>query len=317
VKKSIGGKEEKFYRDILLLCKEKYNIDSGSLFLAKRKYLYLVAGIGRTKRYIGTKIHFGERISGYAFSKNEILYLEDGLQNYENFKSLAGIKDIVRSYVIPLRSDNKVLGLLTLNKEEERKETVLDNGKKEFFEDISHLIGLALKIFELSHRTIEAEKKLHIFLESYENNVNTFLHEITNSINLIDQLAEINYKNGRLARELYISISSRMKLINTLSNALFLFKPSIENLLEFYPVPVSMTIFFEKLRRDFEEICQVKSINCGIHIENGGVNDIAFVDISKLHIVLMNILHNALKYTRSSVEVVGSDKGDGNVLKYL
>ncbi|MGB9678314.1 MAG: hypothetical protein ACPLZ9_06825, partial [Candidatus Ratteibacteria bacterium] len=113
---------KRFYKDILFLFQKNFNIDSGSIFLLKRNFLHLIYGIGRTKKYIGIKVKLGERVSGIAAIKNKILYLEDGLENYEEFRNLPGIKEVKRAFVIPIRYDNKVIGILTLNKEEEEEE---------------------------------------------------------------------------------------------------------------------------------------------------------------------------------------------------
>ncbi|MEK6645407.1 MAG: ATP-binding protein [Candidatus Firestonebacteria bacterium] len=103
---------------------EELRADDASLMLFddNKKQLYIVDSNGLSKEIISaTKMSVGEGISGYVVKNRRPLLLIDGLENDPRFKHIKqkGVQrknPITSSIVVPLIKNNKVLGILNINR---------------------------------------------------------------------------------------------------------------------------------------------------------------------------------------------------------
>ncbi len=103
---------------VMSLIQSGLKADEGSLmFLDESQKLYIACSKGLSDDLINqVQLQIGERIAGLAAQKRQEFLIINGLDKYPEFQGVSSNPRIGSSIVIPLISQNELLGVLTLNR---------------------------------------------------------------------------------------------------------------------------------------------------------------------------------------------------------
>jgi len=291
----IGGKSNIFCRKLLNNLKEKLHFDSGSILILKGRTLKIVYGIEEVKRYINKGIPLGKRISGFAALKNKILILINGIKKYKKFKNLEEKKGIKKSYVIPLRYKDKVVGVLNLNY---KKDIELNLSKKDL-STISGIVGIMVKTQELVDKISNQNVKFSRFIKEYENSISIFHHELINSLIPVKEILKTYYSKNMIDTDLFFIISNKLNTILDLSESIFSLEILKKKDIFSLHLPINIDLFIKKLIFEYSPILKYN----GKRIFYSGVEVIGFTDEEKLSISMRNVINNSLRYAKGLIKI--------------
>jgi len=109
---------DKLLKQILDMSLEYLKADTGSLMMIDEKgpYLKIKAARGLDKKIVDSAvIKVGEKVSGWVAQKGEPLLLIGGLRSHPKFRHLDEKKEIKSSISVPLKVEDRVLGVLNVN----------------------------------------------------------------------------------------------------------------------------------------------------------------------------------------------------------
>jgi anti-sigma regulatory factor (Ser/Thr protein kinase) len=292
----IGGKSNIFCRKLLNNLKEKLHFDSGSILILKGRKLKIVYGIEEVKRYINKEISLGKSISGLAALKNKILILINGIKKYKEFKNLEEKKGIKKSYVIPLRYKDKVVGVLNLNY---KKDIELNLSKKDL-STISGIVGIMVKTQELVDKISNQNIKFSRFIKEYENSISIFHHELINSLIPVKEILKTYYSKNMIDTDLFFIISNKLNTILDLSESIFSLEILKKKDIFSLHLPINIDLFIKKLIFEYSPILKYNGKRI-FYKENQDI--IGFTDEEKLSISIRNVINNSLRYAKGLIKI--------------
>ncbi len=148
-------------KDCLTLCIEAMKATSGSIMLLDDGDLVMVAHMGLPAETVsGFRQKAGEGIAGWVAQTGEPLLLTEK-DHDRRFSKIKGIKDAV---CLPIRDEQKVVGVLSLN--ERKTDEGFTRDSLDFLAPVSVQIGMAISRARLHANIIEEKEKQAAIVES-------------------------------------------------------------------------------------------------------------------------------------------------------
>lgn len=220
-----------------------------------------------------TRLALGERIAGWVAESRQPLILTNGLVNDERFADIRGREDIISAMVIPLVKNEKVLGILSVNRMNiSRNFTKVDLYKSSIF---ASLASLALDNAHLYKNLLTAQDELKFSKANLENKVKERSLEFIRA----------NEELGRRSEELKFANKAKSEFLANMSHEL---RTPLNSIIGF-----SEILFDEKTGslndKQKEFLNYILSSGKHLHILINEVLDLAKVEAGKMNLALSDV----------------------------
>ncbi|MFA5857551.1 MAG: ATP-binding protein [Elusimicrobiota bacterium] len=293
---------EKVLDMILKLAGDMVHADSGSLMMVNEKTGELTIGVSMgMSRYIAKNVHLhsGDRIAGWVAKTGEALLLTDRPDTLPQFKDIETNPKIKSSIVIPLKSKDKIIGVLNINNT--GSTYTFTQQDFELLKELAVDAAVAIENAKVYERLKEIDTLKTQFISMVSHELRTPLTIILSSVENLDDgiFGELNLEQHRWIKE----IGTSANRLNTLiSDILDLSKlESGQTVLKKESIKLSDLI--QKNVAQLSQLAKKRGLTLKFTPCPKCITILA--DPKKIEQVLVNLIDNALKFTPAggSVEV--------------
>jgi len=301
------GDEETLLRLILKSALLISKADSGSILVYddSTETLELKVSIGLDENI--TKImKVGERIAGYVVKRKEALILENGLKKYPEFSHVPSRDDITCSICMPVMLQDKVIGVLCLNKQNVKYYIFSEHEEKILNVFCSHA-SLVIQAFRVNKELNELDKLKNQFIANVSHELRTPLMSISGAVELL----ESSMPDG--SKQLIELISRNTQRMTKLVGELLDFSKLETGVFKYCFMEESLQKLLNDIVKDFEKPFHDKNIELTASIP--GTLPPVKIDKSRINQAISNLMSNALKFTEPNSRVkLTAKKSKGEIV---
>jgi signal transduction histidine kinase len=287
-------------------CRET-GADRASLMLLNEdtQTLTIQAAIGLPEEVITTtRIGLGEGIAGLVGQRREPLVLDSGSPPSDELRKLMKQDRISSAVCVPLTVREELIGVLNLSKLGSNA-TPFTAGSLELTSVLAGQAAIAIKNARLFEETEQAYKELKKLDELKSEFINVASHELRTPLAILLGYAHLldEQATGTTSRYTQAIIHSAMRLKNLVTDMLNLrYLEAGEMELELEPVQVGGVA--RAVAQDLGFLAEEKGQSLTLHIPEDMPS--IWADEGKLHLILSNLVSNAVKFTpqEGNVELV-------------
>ncbi|MBN1823694.1 MAG: response regulator [Endomicrobiales bacterium] len=311
-----GNKTENELLSFILerMCKTLYS-DSGSIYMAldDTEKLVPMAVYGGSKARAHEEIRIGERIAGWVASVRKPMLLQNGLQQYPQFKDLPIRKEVVSSMVCPLIHRETLLGIVCLTRFSYLTNYQFSDKDLESLQIFIMHATLIITAMRHRHAHAELDNLKSEFMANVSHELRTPLMAVTGAIELLNDHAKslVETEKGKMFLDL---INRNIERMRYLVNDLLDFSRMERGGLKLLVRPMDLYQAVVESIQDLSERAKEKEIK----IENLMSSEKCEIQADKERIkqVLANLITNAIKFTNSggSVKLDCKKSGDDIII---
>jgi signal transduction histidine kinase/DNA-binding response OmpR family regulator len=284
-------------------CRET-GADRASLMLLNEdgQTMTIHAAVGLPKEVVeSTAIRLGEGISGIVAQRREPVVLDSAAPPSAEFKRLMKLDLISSAICVPLTVRQELIGVLNLSKLG-HNQSPFTAGSLELASVLAGQSAIAIKnarLFEETQRAYSELKKLDKLKSEF---INIASHELRTPLTvllgyaaLLDEQA--NETTKRYTQSVIQSANRLNELVTDMLNLRYLEAGEME--LELRPLQVSAVA--EAVVHELGLLAEEKAQHITIDVPEG--TPVIWADARKMHLILSNLVSNAIKFTPQGGEI--------------
>lgn len=278
-------------------CRET-GADRASLMLLNEdtQTLTIQSAIGLPEEVIATtRIRLGEGIAGLVAERREPLVLDSSSPPSDELRKLMKQDRISSAVCVPLAVREELIGVLNLSKLGSNA-VPFTAGSLELTSVLAGQAAIAIKNARLFEETQQAYKELKKLDELKSEFINVASHELRTPLAILLGYANLldDQATGATSKYTQAIIHSAMRLKNLVTDMLNLrYLEAGEMELELKPVPVGGVA--RSVAQDLGFLADEKGQSLTLRIPEDMPS--IWADESKLHLILSNLVSNAIKFT--------------------
>jgi len=288
--------------------------DSGSIMLLDESTKELVIGahVGLNDEIVkDLRIKLGQKIAGWVAEKQETVLLLNGLENDKRFFDQEPRKDIKSSMVTVMKSDNKVLGVISINSL--KSADYFNDRALKIFSIFANNAAFAIKEAKNFERMKELDRLKSEFVSSVSHELKTPLTSISASIEMIE---------GGYAGDITPNVKHFMDIIRNNSNRLvglvndvLDFSRADAGVMNITKVPIGITGLVKAVVDELAPLAEQKGLSMIAEVMPNEV--ILQGDANRIKQVVVNLVGNALKFCSTGRIFVGVSEKETEVKMWI
>jgi len=295
------GLKELFDLMLKLLC-EVLNADSSSILLLDENTKTLkIEAYYNLKLQDAEKIRIkvGERIAGWVAQNGNTLLLIDGIDKDPRFRHLEPRPEIKCAMVAPLKIEDKIIGVLTLNSLRDTRH--FTEREQKLFTIFADNAALAVRDARAYNKLKELDGLKSEFISNVSHELRTPLTAISGSIDLILNTFSDEISDG-VKRLLNITKNNSDRLVK-LVNEILDFSKIEAGVLIISKGEIDISFLVRQTIEELRTLADEKKLSLNSEVPNEPIYVMA--DSNRIKQVIVNLIGNSLKFTKEGGITVG------------